>query len=170
MAAKSFIRLVAGRLTEILGVTVSTGAPNDGDIPALDATGRLDISMMPVGVVATAKAIQASENLAAGDLVNIWNSGGARVRKADASDPVKYAHGFVLAAWTAGQMAIVFFEDINTQISGFTPGDRLYLSNTVAGAVTTTVPVTSGHIVQAVGVALSATEMSFEHQEPVTLA
>jgi hypothetical protein len=47
MAAKSFLRSVAGRLVHIAGVVVSAGAGNDGDIPALDANGRLDPSLLP---------------------------------------------------------------------------------------------------------------------------
>lgn len=170
MAAKRFIRLVTGRLTEILGTLVSTGAPNDGDIPALDATGRLDISMMPIGVVPMSKIIVASENLSAGDLINVHNSGGARVRRADGVDPAKYAQGFVLTSVLAAANATVFFEDVNTSSSGLTVGDRLYLSNVTPGGVINTPPATAGHIVQPIGVALSATEYSFEWQEPVTLA
>lgn len=170
MAAKKFLRNVTGRITEILGVTVSTGVPNDGDIPALDATGRLDASMMPVGITPSAKVIVASESLSAGDAVNVHNSGGARARRADATDPAKYAHGFVLTSVLAAANATVFFEDINTASSGLTPGDRLYLSNTTPGGVTTTPPSATGQIVQAIGVAMSATEYSFERVEPITLA
>ena len=41
--------------------------------------------------------VTTSEALAAGDLVNIWNSSGAKARKADATTAGKEAHGFVLA-------------------------------------------------------------------------
>ena len=67
MAAKKFIRNVSGRLTEVAGVVTSAGAGNDGDIPALDSSGKLDSSMMPVGITADTVIAPSSENLAAGD-------------------------------------------------------------------------------------------------------
>ncbi|MGH7178871.1 MAG: hypothetical protein ACREJC_15960 [Tepidisphaeraceae bacterium] len=171
MAAKKFLRLVTGRISEIVGTVVSTGAPNDGDIPALDATGRLDTSLMPVGITPAAKVIVASENLSAGDFVNIHDAAGvARVRRADATDPAKYAQGFVLAAVIAPATGVVFFEDVNTSLSGLTPGQRLYLSASTPGGHTTTPPSTAGQIVQSIGVAIDPAEMSFEPQEPITVA
>lgn len=85
MAAKKFLRLISGVLTEVFGVQTSAGAANAGDIVALDDTGRIDNTMMPVGIGADTAVIAASEALAAGDWVNIWNSTGAKVRKADAT-------------------------------------------------------------------------------------
>lgn len=125
MAAKKFLRLVTGRIKEILGVTVSTGAPNDGDIPALDATGRLDSSMMPVGVAPEVKLLVAFETLAAGDFVNVFNDAGTpKARKADAAVSGKEAHGFVLAAFVATTTATVYLENMNTQLAGLTVGTR----------------------------------------------
>ena len=168
MAAKKFLRLISGALTEVFGVTTSAGAGNDGDIVALDATGRIDNSMMPVGIGADTKSIQASENLAAGDFVNVHNSGGARVRKADATTAGKGAHGFVLAAVTSGANATVYFEGTNNQVTGLTPGD-VFLQTT-AGLSGATVPSAAGNVVQRLGAAVSATEVSFEPGTPVTLA
>ena len=71
---------------EVEGTVVSAGAGNAGDIPALDATGKLDMSVMPNGIGADTAIIEASESLTAGDFVNIYNNTGtAIVRKADAS-------------------------------------------------------------------------------------
>lgn len=55
--------------------------------PALDASGRLDSSVMPVGIGADTATIQTSEALASGDYVNIHDdvAGAFRVRKADAT-------------------------------------------------------------------------------------
>ena len=64
MAAKKFLRLVNGVLTEIFGVQASAGAGNAGDIVSLDDSGRIDNSMMPVGIGADTAAIPASETLA----------------------------------------------------------------------------------------------------------
>jgi len=94
--ADKYISNNAGQLTETAATVVSSGAANAGDILALDAGGRIDVSAMPVGVAADVTVLPASENLSAGDFVNIWNDAGtARCRKADASTTGKEAHGFV---------------------------------------------------------------------------
>ena len=168
MAAKKFLRLVNGVLTEIFGVQTSAGAGNAGDLVSLDDSGRIDNSMMPVGIGADTSTISASETLAAGDWVNVWNSSGAKVRKADATTAGKEAHGFVLAAVTSGNPATVYFEGTNTQVSGQTPGP-VFLQTT-AGVGGPTVPSASGNVVQQIGVAVSATAVNFERSVPVTLA
>ncbi len=168
MAGLSFLRQVGGVLTEILGIQTSAGAGDAGKIPALDATGRFDTTMMPIGVVADTKIIVASEALAAGDFVNVWNSTGSKARKADATTAGKHAHGFVLTSVSNGGNATVYFEGINTQVTGQTPGDVFLL--TTAGTAGATAPSTSGNIVQRIGVAISATEINFEGAAPITLA
>lgn len=168
MAAKKFLRLIAGVLTEVFGVQSSAGAGNAGDIVSLDDTGRIDATMMPVGIGAETKQITASEALAAGDWVNVWNSTGAKVRKADATTAGKKAMGFVLAAVGNGAVATVYLHGINTQVTGQTPGE-VFLQIT-AGLGGATVPSASGNVVQSIGTALSATEVSFEPKDPVTLA
>ena len=168
MAAKKFLRLVNGVLTEIFGVQTSAGAGNAGDLVSLDDTGRIDNSMMPVGIGADTSTITASETLAAGDWVNVWDGSGAKVRKADATTAGKEAHGFVMSAVTSGNPATVYFEGTNTQVTGQTPGP-VYLQTT-AGAGGTTIPSASGNVVQQIGVAVSATAVNFERGAPVTLA
>lgn len=168
MAAKKFLRFINGIFTEVFGVQTSAGAANAGDIVALDDTGRLDNSLMPVGIGADTKTINASEALAAGDWVNVWNSTGAKVRKADATTAGKEAHGFVLAAVANGAPALVYFEGTNTQVTGQTPGP-VFLQTT-AGTGGATIPSASGNVVQNLGVALSATEVNFERGTTVTLA
>ena len=168
MAAKKFLRLVNGVITEIFGVQTSAGAGNAGDLVSLDDSGRIDNSMMPVGIGADTSTITASETLAAGDWVNVWNDSGAKVRKADATTAGKEAHGFVLAAVTSGNPATVYFEGTNTQVTGQTPG-LVYLQTT-AGTGGATIPSASGNVVQSIGVAVSATAVNFERSAPVTLA
>lgn len=145
------------------------GAGNEDKIPALNATGRLDVTMLPTGVGSDTQVVEASEGLSAGDLVNIWDDGGTpKVRKADATTAGKEAMGFVLAAVTSGNNATVYFEGNNEQVSGLTAGP-LYL-DTTAGGVTGTPPSTSGNIVQRVGFATAAASMNFDAGPAVTLA
>jgi hypothetical protein len=163
-----YIRNNAGTLTETEATVSSSGAPNAGDIVALDNTGRLDNSVMPVGFGDDTAIVTAGENLAAGDFVNVYNDSGAKVRKADATTAGKEAHGFVLEAFSNGDPANVFFEGTNTQVSGATAG-VVFLATT-AGGFTSTAPATSGNVVQKLGVAVSATAISFEAQQPIVLA
>ncbi len=168
MAAKKFLRFVGNAITEVFGVQTSAGAANAGDIPALDDSGRLDQSMMPVGIGADTAVIATSEALAAGDFVNVWNSTGAKARKADATVAGKEAHGFVLAAVSSGANATVYFEGTNTQVSGQTPGP-VFLQTT-AGTAGATAPSAAGNVVQRLGVAISATSVNFEGGAAVVLA
>lgn len=158
----------AGTLTEVATPITSAGAGDSGKIPSLDGAGRLDTSFMPSGIGADTKAITASEALVAGDLVNIWNSTGAKVRKADATTAGKEAHGFVLAAVSSSAVATVYFEGANAQVTGQTPGP-VFLSTT-PGLATATAPTGSGNVVQRVGFAVATTEINFQSQPPVVLA
>jgi hypothetical protein len=167
--ADKYLRNNAGVITELEATVVSTGATEAGDIVALDGAGKLDLSVLPTGVGPDVGVIQASENLTAGNFVNVWSdSGNFRVRKADATTTGKFAHGFVLANVTSGQNATVYFEGTNTQVTSVTPG-RLYL-DTTAGGWTATAPSTAGNVVQPVGVGTSATTINFEPEAPVVLA
>ncbi len=169
MAAKKFLRNVAGKITEIVATVISTGAANDGDIPALDSTGRLDVSVLPVGVGPDVKVVLASEALVAGDYVNIYNNGGTpNVRKADNSNS-REAHGFVKTAVSNGANATVYFEGPNDALSSLTVGARYFLNT--AGAVTTTAPsAPAAQISQLVGIAVDATTINTDIDDVIVLA
>lgn len=155
-------------LTITNGKNASAGAGDAGKLVALDSAGRIDTTMMPVGVAADVALITASEALAAGDFVNIWNSSGtAKARKADATTSGKEAHGFVIAAVNNAATATVYFEGSNTAVTGQTPG-VVFLSAT-AGLATSTAPSSSGNVVQRIGFATSATSINFQSQNPIVL-
>ena len=119
MAGDKYIKNSGGTLTEQAAIQSSAGAGDAGKLVALDAAGLLAQSMMPTGIGPDTKDIPTSENLAAGDYVNIWDdTGTAKVRKADGSSIGKEAHGFVLAAVTSPANAAVYFEGKNNQLSG----------------------------------------------------
>lgn len=196
-STKKFIKNAAGQLAEEAALTTSAGAGDADRVPALNASGvldltivngkassagvgdanklvaldgagRIDNTMMPAGIGADTASIITSEALAASDFVNIWNSTGAKVRKADATVAGKEAHGFVLAGAAAGAPATVYFEGTNTGVTGQTPGP-VFLSTT-AGLATATAPSAAGNVVQRIGFAVSATAVNFQSQTPVTLA
>lgn len=151
-------------------IVTSAGAGSAAKLVALDGSGKLDSTVMPTGIGADTASITASEALAAGDLVNIWNNASvANVRKADASTSGKEAHGFVLSAVSSSASATVYFEGTNTQQTSLTPGVQ-FLSGTTAGKATATAPTGTGKVVQRVGFATSATAFNFDGGDPIVLA
>jgi hypothetical protein len=109
--------------------------------------------------------VQASENLTAGQLVNLWDSSGARARRANAATS-RDAYGYVLEDCLSGDPARVYSSGENPFLTGLTVGP-VYLSTT-AGAVTNTAPGL-GNLVQPVGFALSATKIVFNRETPIQL-
>ncbi|WKZ86361.1 hypothetical protein N5B55_05245 [Ralstonia pickettii] len=194
MAGKKYIRNSGGQLQEEASVDISSGATDAGKIVALgtdgtlhdtvtgatvtsapnrlvklDASGRLDATVLPNGLGADTAVIVASEALSAGDYVNIWdNAGTAKVRKADASAVGKEAHGYVTAAYASGAAATVYFEGTNSNVSGQVAGP-VFLSVT-AGKGTNTAPTAAGQVVQRIGFAVSGTAVNFQSQPPILLA
>ena len=112
-----------------------------------------------------------SENLSAGDFVNLYNNTGViNARKADATTNGKTAHGFVLSNVTSPANATVYLESSqNNSVSGLTVGSDYYLSTT-PGVVTTTPPSASGNIVQLLGTATSATNLPFTPGDTIEIA
>lgn len=194
-SSKKFIKNVNGTLTEEFAMLTSDGIADANKIPALnaagflddtiinasstsapdkivklDSSGKLDSSMLPTGIGDDTSAIVASEALSAGDLVNVWNNAGQfNVRKADASTSGKSAHGFVLSAVSNGANATVYFEGTNTQLSGLTAGEQ-FLSVTVAGKTQSSAPTGAGQVVQRVGIAVSSTNLNFDRGDSIILA
>lgn len=165
-----FIKQVGGVLTEELTTGVSTGVGDAGKVVNLDANGKLDTSLLPAGVGQEYELIVASEALAAGDFVNVYDDAGTpKVRKADASSINTEANGFVLAAVALNGTATVYFEGTNNQLTGLTPGKTYFLSET-SGVATLTAPSTAGAIVQVVGRSAGTTKISFEPGSPIVLA
>lgn len=169
MAAQRFLGIVNGIKTLIAAIAATTGVTDAYKIICTGSDGKLDNSFLPAGIGAEVKVVVTSENFAANDLINIYNDGGTeKGRKADASNGYR-AHGYVKASSTSGQNATIYMYGIMTGLSGLVPGASQYLSAT-AGERTGTAPSTAGYILQEVGTALSATEMSFNQQDPITLA
>lgn len=154
-------------LSIVNGKATSAGAGDAGKLAALDGAGRLDATMMPVGIGADTQIIVASETLAAGDFVNIWSSTGFKARKADNTIAGKEAHGFVLSGVAAAANATVYFEGTNTAVTGQTPGN-VFLG--VTGQAAAAAPTSAGNVVQRIGIATSATSINFQSQPPITLA
>lgn len=157
-----FLANSSGLKIEVQPVTTSAGAGDASKMAQLDSAGKWDISLMPTGVGAEVVVAASSENLTAGNWVNLYdNAGTINVRKADATTNAKPAHGFVIASVTSPANATVYLiSGQNSATSGKTVGAKQWLSTT-AGASTETAPSAAGNIVQLLGVATSATNVIF---------
>ena len=207
MANEKFVKQVGGVFSETSSVSQSAGAGDAGKVvalntsgkiddtvtsrplsntssadamPILDANGKLDLGMFNLGAGDVSAEVYCQGGFAAGDLVNIYYTGGNFIaRKADASAGVP-AHGFVKSAYGDAATATVYFEGIltlpvNSVAAGAT--STAYLGST--GLTTMTPPSTAGHISQVIGTAVNytsagitiyAAEINFKPQPPVTLA
>jgi hypothetical protein len=166
VAAPKYLKNNAGVLTEVAASETS----GTEVIVATNSSGQIDLSFMPTGIGPDTVSVVASEALAAGDFVNIYNNTGtANCRKADASTTGKQAHGFVLSSVSMSGTALVYLSGINTQVTGATPGD-VFLSDSTPGGFTSTAPTSSGHIVQNIGNAVGATKIQFDPDPVIVLA
>jgi len=151
------INTTTGAIVRREAISVSTGTSDADKIVRTKANGQLDESLFPSTLGAAAETIQASENLAAGDWVNIHEvSGARRVRRAVASDDTRPAHGYVTSAVTSGSNATVYLGGINTEVAttGFVASDvgrAVFLSASTSGGCSKTPPSSAGNVVQRLG-------------------
>lgn len=168
MAVHKLIQISSlGVRSEYAGKNASAGAGDAGEFVILDASGKIDASMLPTAVGADSISATTGAVLSAGDFVYIDASG--LVQKADGTNPAKAAMGYVNTGYAASVSATVFFDDSNTGLASLTIGATYYLSAT-PGAATTTPPTTAGQIVQRLGVATSATSLHTSIQAAITRA
>lgn len=154
-------------LTEELSALGSTLGVADADkIIKTDSTGLIDLSFMPVGIGPDTIDLICSENLSAGNAINIYdNVGVATCRLADRTNN-RPARGFVLQNFTSGQVAKVYKDSKVTGLAGLVAGTTYFLG--LAGAMTPTPPApTSGFLNQIVGTASSSTVLDIEIQSPI---
>jgi hypothetical protein len=170
MVVERPVRLdVTGELQQIIPNTTSAGASDAGKLVALGTDGKLDDSFLheDVNMVMTS-----SENISAGALVNVFDSGSGvmKVRNANANTGLP-AHGFAAESIPSGTPG-----GINLSpgiISGLTlsGGSKYFLDPATPGGVVTPAPTyTTGQICQYVGVALSTTELAFVLERIVKIA
>lgn len=126
----------AATLTPGTNVTITNGA------------GSITINAVTGSNTVTATA---SESIAAGALINLWNNSGTlNIRNADASSS-KPAHGFAVNAISSSATGTVTVGNgADSGVSALTIGTQYFLGN--SGAVTSTAPG-AGNLLQPVGVA-----------------
>lgn len=164
--AEKFLKVENGRTTEKEAITSSAGAADSGKLVGLDGGGRLDPSVMPVGIGADVKALELTEDVSAGDYVNIFDDAGTpKARLADQSND-RAAHGFVKAAGLTGETVNVFFEGPNSGLSSLTAGARYYLASN--GDITNSAPAAG--LLQFLGVAIDDTQINTDISDVIVRA
>lgn len=171
--ANRYMTLVGGfrRLVEFL--TISAGSADAGKGVATGADGRLDASLMPLGIGVSTISATATEAIGAGKFVNIYsNAGTLSMRLADNSN-ARAANGFVKDAVSNAAVGQVYrMDDVNAGLTGMTVGAPQWLG-TAGGVISTALVETdvanANKISQYLGFAKSATELVTEDSDPVTL-
>ena len=128
-------------------------AKTDAEVARDVAVDAAWIGTVPISAIAETA-------LAAGDFVDLYNSGSViAARKASASLMFP-ADGFVKQSFTIGQTAIVYpLGGRNEFMTGLIPGQNYFLSTTVDGGIQTSAPTEAGQLYQRIGIAVSATEL-----------
>lgn len=171
MAAQGFIARVGGKFKQVFAILTSAGAGDSGKIPALDASGKLDASFLPTGIGANSVVAVASEAIAAGKFVQLYdNAGVLGMRLADNSNN-REAWGYVTAAVANAASGTAYrLNTVNAGLTGLTAGGSYWLG-TAGGVIAAPLdPVTGvGKTDQFLGVAKSTTELVTSELDPVLL-
>lgn len=168
MADLKFLKIDGNKKAEGTAVTVSTGVAEAGCVVGTDASGKIDNSFLPAGIGDESFVKEASEALATGDFVNIFDDGGTeKLRKADASAFATRANAYVTDNYVATDLATAFSEGVLGGFSGLSIGLPVFLDATTPGDITQTAPTSTGEIWQQLGVAISATEVRIEIGEAI---
>lgn len=115
-------------------------------------------------------AVQAVETIAAGDFVNVFNSGGSvRVRRAIANDPAKFANAFAPYAYDPEALTPCVFGGRNVAATAVTMASEVWLSDVTPGAFSYTPPAAEGSIIQPLGPAIPSVGIFFTLRERVLL-
>ena len=148
-----------------------------GDFDAIDipdgssAKEALEAVGAALGSKPTARAVVvASETIGEGQFVNIYGVGGdARVRKAFAGNPDRFANGFAPEAIIDGAAGSIFFMGLNASAAVPDDAAEAWLSDTTPGAFQTSPPTAEGSIIQSLGPAIAGLGIFFTFRERVLL-
>jgi hypothetical protein len=110
------------------------------------------------------------DGLTTGQIVYLHNASGSVLTAdlADATDETKLAAGYSKQSYNAADVATIYLAG-ELPGSGFTPGAMYYLQTT-PGDKGTAAPTASGNIIQAIGLAVSATSIKFDpNRSPIVI-
>lgn len=161
-----------GDTTATISANFVANITSDTLYPSVKATNDAIVSAVGAITGASTKTMVTSENLAAGDFVNIYSNGGVlTAQKANATTNAKQCSGFVKAASTSPGNCVVYFSGLNPNVSGLTIG-VYYVLSTTGGALLAlaSAPTATGNIYQPIGKATATTEIVVNIEEPIVYA
>lgn len=163
MSAQKFLALVGGKMRQVAAIITSAGAADANKIIAAGPDGRLDASLLPVGVGVNTVSAVASEACGAGKFVNLYGDAGElKMRLADNSNG-RPAHGFVQAEVLSAATGAVFpLDTTNAGVTGLSAGGEYWLGTAggvIAAPLDAADDANANKINQLLGVAMSATEL-----------
>jgi len=163
--------------------TQADGSEQPGDVVGLNGSAQIDATLLPPSTGYRSITVSDAGGLAAGDLVNIFDSGGnTRVRRASADDVDKFANGYVLENYADAATAKVYTDGVNdevdsTDIGAGDDGKPVYLEQ--LGNATTdiddVIALGTPYIIQVVGYVIeqnvgpTKSAVDFIPDQPVTV-
>ena len=128
---------------------------DDGNIEELQSGDTLQDSSPDLGT------FTAGENLVLGDWVYV--SAANTVSKAQADDEATMpCIGVAIETINNTESGTIRLDGVMTGLSSLTAGDVYYVDHSSAGAIVSTTPSSSGHVIQRVGTAISTTELQID--------
>lgn len=140
----------------------------DGGSLIEDFNQRLSTVELLVGAAVGGMTAVLGESIGDGSFVNFYFDTELRVRKALASDPTRWAHGFVSEGGSIGASLPVSAGGLNVNAAPGAFGE-VWLSDSVAGGFSYTPPTAPGSIIQPLGLALPARGVLFTAQQRILL-
>lgn len=165
MAAPKYLKrdVATGKVTEVIA---TESGPAAEVIVSTGPGGQIDPSLLPASGAATAVA---GESISAGAFVYVKAADG-KLYNAVWSAGGNQAIGFVLASYSALDVATYYDSGQNTALTSLTVGARYYGDKTVAGGTTDVVPTGAGVLSQLLGTAVSATAIEVNIEDSIILA
>lgn len=171
MAGNKYLENNGGEITEKRASQTSAGVGDAGVIVAANSLGVVDESFLPAGVAPDLLDVVASEAVAQGKWVNLFDDAGTmKARLADNSNG-RVCWGWAKTAAAApGDPIRIYFEGPNPYQTALTLGAKYFLGT--AGNATSTAPTAVGgaQFSQVLGRATKTTEINTDiEQDPIFL-
>jgi hypothetical protein len=175
----NYLNIVSGKIKQLAALMTGGTPAQGGQIIASNDQGFLDVTFLPPGVgpETITAVVDASNTLMPGNFVYIDTRNTTQATAflatalGTAGVAAKPAMGFVLTQFNPGSLATIYtISQRNTAITGLTPGLDYFLSTSVPGGITTTVPTARYHVWQYIGRADTDRSIIFSEKLAIELA
>ena len=167
MANQQFVTVESGVKKLKTSTSISTGITDAGKVISTNSDGVLDSSMLPKGIGLDVYSAVTSVALTPYQMVTIYNNAGvSTVKLAQANAIGTEAIGYVKDTYAIGDTALVYIEG-EFDMSGATVNTDYFLSDTVAGGITSTAPMSDGTFIQRIGRCYDAGKIRFEQDDVI---